>query len=208
MTGHENIPVRPETKRRIDELKREAEAESFNELVVMMVEDNLDASWEALEVQETEERIERTRATVVAILEAVEELDLTDEVLDIVKTLSQQNMLAKNQEIVDHLLEKSGKDAPLNEVDRLLAQIVMETEQEREKEQTPAAEIAQGLFSPTDRTTAERRKLNRQKESKSAEIGDDGESPVSDTNDGLFDGIEGAGFSVEPTEEIKSNRDQ
>ena len=201
MTGHKTIPVNPETKQRVDELKREAGAESFDELVVMMVEDNLDVSWEAMEVQETEERIERTRATVVAVLEAVDELDLTDEVLDIVKTLSQQNMLAKNQEIVDHLLEKAENETPLNEVDRLLAQIVMETEREREMEQTPAAEIAQGLFAPTDQTTAERRKLDWQTESKSATSGDDEASPMDDVSGDLFDGVEDVDSSIELTEE-------
>lgn len=201
MTGHKNIPVNPATKQRVDELKREAGAESFDELVVMMVEDNLDISWEDIDVQETEERIERTRATVVAVLEAVDEFDLTDEVLNIVKTLSQQNMLAKNQEIVDHLLEKAKNDDQLDEVDWLLAKVVMETEQEREMEQTPAAEIAQGLFALTDTTTAERRKIERRTESKSATIGNDEMSPMNNTYDGLFDGIDDAESSVELTEE-------
>jgi len=196
MTGHKNIPVAPETKRRADELKQASEAKSFDELVVKMMEDNLEVSWEEVELEESEETIQRTRATIVAVLEAVEELDLTEEVLDIVETLSQQDMLAKNQEIIDHLLEKARNDESLNAVDRLLAQIVMETERGREIEQSPAAEIAQGLFAETDTTTAERTTTNQRASSKTVTVSEgDESSPQETVEKGEFD-FEGIDMSL------------
>lgn len=106
--------------------------------------------------REQHERVEQTRATIIGVLEALDETDMTDEVLELAESLCQPNILAKNQEIIEHLLEKAESGEPLNEADKLLAEVVMRTEQERDGEQSPAAEIAQGLFAQTERTTAER----------------------------------------------------
>ncbi|WP_276300846.1 hypothetical protein [Halorussus lipolyticus] len=106
--------------------------------------------------REQHERVEQTRATIIGVLEALDETDMTDEVLELAESLCQPNILAKNQEIIEHLLEKAKSGEPLNEADKLLAEVVMKTEQERDGEQSPAAEIAQGLFAQTEKTTAER----------------------------------------------------
>lgn len=121
--------------------------------------------------KEQHERIEQTRATIIGVLEALDETDMTDEVLELAENLCQPNILAKNQEIIEHLLEKAKSGEPLNEADKLLAEIVMKTEQEREGEQSPAAEIAQGLFAQTERTTAERTTSEQKASSKRASAG-------------------------------------
>lgn len=193
------IPVSPETKEVLEPLKEEAEGvDTWNEFQRKLAEGELEVSWEEIETQETEERIERTRATVVAILETVDELGLTEDVLDIVKTLSQQDMLAKNQKIIDHLIDKAKNNESLNEVDHLLAQIVMETEQEREIEQSPAAEIAQGLFAETDTATAERTTTEQQKTTKSASLDEDESTEQDDEQRANFDDID---FSVKTKDE-------
>lgn len=200
MTKHSGatIPVSPETKAALEPLKQEAEnADTWDEFQRQLAEDELAVSWEDIETYETEERIERTRATVVAVFEAVDELGLTEDVLDIVKTLSQQDMLAKNQEIIDHLLEKAKNGESLNDVDRLLAGIVRETEAEREMKQSPAAEIAQGLFAETDTTTAERKTTERHETARSATFTEN-EQPASEDEEAPLDGVD---FSLETSDE-------
>lgn len=178
MSDHKNIPVDPETHETIDRLKQETGSESFDAVVRDMAEENLDADWEDLTVEQREQRLEQTQTTIVAIIEAVDEYDLTEDVLDILKSLSQQDMLAKNQEIVGHLMRKAEAGQEPNEMDRLLARIVIQTEQERDIEQSPAGEIAQGLFSGSDTTTATRTETTATRQSveedtDSVEVGDD-----------------------------------
>ena len=113
MSDNVTIAVSPETKAVYKRRKEQSEeADTLKEFMRMVAEDDLDVSWDEVEIQDSEERIERTRADIVGILEAVEEFDLTEDVLDIVETLSRQDMLAKNQDIIDHLLQKSKAGEP------------------------------------------------------------------------------------------------
>jgi hypothetical protein len=78
---------------------------------------------------------------------------MVDEAVEIIKELTQQRMLAEHQRIIQHFLEKSRNGEPPNEMDKLLARIIVKTESVRDQE-SPAAEIARGMF--TESTTAER----------------------------------------------------
>lgn len=154
------LGLKKSTKKELEPIKEASEATTWDGFVNGIVEENLEVSIEELEAQEVEthERVEQTRATVVGVLEAVDDADMTDEIVDIIKSLSEQDMLAQNQEILEHLMEKSREGEPINDVDRLLADIVMETESSRGPEQSPAAAIATGLFSGKEHAAAERTK--------------------------------------------------
>lgn len=168
------VGLRESTKENLEPLKKNSEADTWDGFLQGLVDDNLDVSIEEMETQEVEthERVEQTRATVVGVLEAVDEAGMTDEVVDIIKSLSEQNMLAQNQQILEHLMEKSRQGEPVNDVDRLLAEVVMKTESSREAGQSPAAEIARGLFSETEHRAAERTQTEREASGQSAAVSD------------------------------------
>lgn len=190
------LGLKESTKQSLEPVKEASEATTWDEFVNGLVENNLDVSLEELEAQEVEthERVEQTRATVVGVLEAVDEADMTDEIVDIIKSLSEQNMLAQNQEILEHLMEKSRQGQPVNDVDRLLAQVVMETESSREAGQSPAAVIAQGLFSGKDRRTAERTRTERGESVQSTTVSEDNsDGDEEELGSDLFSGVEKAG---------------
>ena len=149
------IGLSRDVKNRLEPIKDKSDATSWDEFMDRLVAENLGIEPEDLDEDTVErhERVEQTRATVVGVLEAVDEADMVDEVVEIITALSQQDMLAQNQQIIEHIMEKSNNDGKINEADRLLARMVMETESSREQA-SPAAAIAQGLF--TERTTAER----------------------------------------------------
>lgn len=174
------LGLKESTKKNLEPLKEESEATTWDGFVNGLVEDSLNVSLEEMEAQEVEthERVEQTRATVVGVLEAVDEADMTDEIVDIIKSLSEQNMLAKNQEILEHLMEKSRQGQPVNDVDRLLAEVVMETEGSRKAGQSPAAVIAQGLFSGKEHRAAERTRTEREETVGTASVSE--ENPDSD----------------------------
>lgn len=183
------IGVKESTKRKLESLKEASDADTWDEFADMYANKTLDVSLEELEIEEAEthERIEQTRATVVGVLEAVDEAGMTDEIVGIIKSLSEQNMLAQNQDIVEHLMEKSRRGEPLNDIDQLLAQVVMETENSREGGKSPAAEIARGLFSSKDQTTAERTQTKRDETIQSASVSDNKMEPAEEE---IFDGVE------------------
>lgn len=177
------IGLKESTKKELEPLKKESNAASWDEFIEDLVDANLDISIEEVDSHEVEthERVERTRATVVGVLEAVDEADMTDDVVDIIKELSKQDMLAQNQEIIDHLIQKSKEGESVNDVDRLLANVVMETEGKRGPEQSPAAAIAQGLFTQTEQAAAERTTTERDSTSQNATVSeseDEKSSPV------------------------------
>lgn len=149
------IGVSDEVKNRLEPVKEEWGARSWDDFMNDLVEENVDVDPEELDevTVEKREQVEQTRATVAGVLEALDEANMVDEAVDIIKELSQQRMLAEHRRIVDHLIEKSKTGGEVNEVDRLLARMVIETEGTRDQE-TPAAEIARGLFDGS--TTAER----------------------------------------------------
>lgn len=169
------LGLKKSTKEELEPIKEASEATTWDGFVNGIVEENLEVSMEELEAQEVEthERVEQTRATVVGVLEAVDDADMTDEIVDIIKSLSEQDMLAQNQEILEHLMEKSRKGEPINDVDRLLADIVMETESSRGSEQSPAATIAKGLFSGKEHAAAERTKTEREATVQSTAVSDE-----------------------------------
>ncbi|MDS0223627.1 hypothetical protein NDI54_19995 [Haloarcula sp. S1AR25-5A] len=194
------VGLKESTKDQLEPLKKESDAASWDEFINNLAAENLDVSAEELNAQEVEthERVERTRATVVGVLEAVDEADMTDEIVDIIKSLSEQDMLAQNQEIVNHFIEKSKRGEPINEIDKLLADVVKETESERGPEQSPAAAIARGLFTETEEATAERTRTERDATVRDATVSENqseikSEEPDSD----LFTGVEEATESSE-----------
>lgn len=174
------IGLSDETKSRLEPIKEEWEAPSWDAFLNDLVKDNVDINPEELDelTVEKKERVEKTRATAVGVLEALDEADMVDEAVDIIKEMSQQRMLAEHQQIIEHFLEKSRNDKPPNEMDELLARVIIKTEGVRDQE-TPAAEIARGLFNES--TTAER--TTTQEVSSSTTEDDETSSP-------LFDGVE------------------
>lgn len=149
------IGLSNEVKSRLEPIKEEWGASSWDEFMNDLIRDNVGIPPEQLdEVSvEKQERVEKTRATAVGLLEALDEADMVDEAVEIIREMCQQRMLAEHQKIIDHLLEKSREGEPPNEMDKLLARIIIQTEGGRDQA-TPAAEIARGLFNES--TTAER----------------------------------------------------
>jgi len=171
MAKETSITVKREVKDALDKAKKESDANNWSEFVQGLAEEEIGIDWDEVGVRETEEKVGYTRATIVAILETVEEMDLTEDILDIVEMLGEQNMLAKNQEIVDYLLQKAKDGKPLNETDRLLAEMAIRIEESRDEKQSPAAEIAEGLFAETDRATAKRRTKTESKKERERPVG-------------------------------------
>jgi hypothetical protein len=187
------VGLKESTKNKLEPLKKESGAASWDEFIDNLAAENLDISAEELSAHEVEthERVEQTRATVVGVLEAVDEADMTDEIVDIIKSLSEQDMLAKNQEIINHFIEKSKRGESINEVDKLLAEVVKETESERGPEQSPAAAIAKGLFTETEEATAERTRTERDATVQNATVSEsDSEMEVGEPESDLFTGVE------------------
>jgi hypothetical protein len=185
------IGLSDDTKSRLEPIKKEWGAPSWDDFLNDLVESNVDINPEELDelTVEKKERVEKTRATAVGLLEALDEADMVDEAVDIIKEMSQQRMLAEHQQIIEHFLEKSRNGEPPNEMDELLARIIIKTEGVRDQE-TPAAEIARGLFNES--TTAER--TTTQEVSSSTTEDDETSSP-------LFDGVETSStVSTENTE--------
>lgn len=149
------IGVSNEVKDRLEPVKEEYGAPSWDAFLDDLVEQNVDIDLDQLDgvSEEKRERVEKTRATAVGVLTALDEADMVDEAVEIIREMTQQRMLAEHQQIIEHLLEKSRNGEPPNEMDRLLARVVIKTEGLRDQE-TPAAEIARGLFNES--TTAER----------------------------------------------------
>jgi len=149
------IGVSNEVKDRLEPVKEEYGAPSWDAFLDDLVEQNVDIDLDQLDgvSEEKRERVEKTRATAVGVLTALDEADMVDEAVEIIREMTQQRMLAEHQQIIEHLLEKSRNGEPPNEMDRLLARVVIKTEGFRDQE-TPAAEIARGLFNES--TTAER----------------------------------------------------
>lgn len=178
------IGVSNEVKDRLEPLKKEWGANSWDEFMDDLVERNLDVEIENLDdvTVEKRERVEQTRATVAGVLEALDEAGMVDEAVDLIKELSQQRMLAEHRRIVDHLIEKSREGEEVNKVDRLLARMVIETESTRDQE-TPAAEIARGLFNES--TTAER--TTTQQVSHKEKVSDSDEGLSLDDNEDTTD---------------------
>ncbi|SEP29193.1 hypothetical protein SAMN05216388_10676 [Halorientalis persicus] len=186
------IGVSDEVKARLEPVKEEWGATSWDDFMDDLVEKNVDIDPEQLDgaAVEKHERVEKTRATAVGVLEALDEADMVDEAVEIIKEMSQQRMLAEHQQIVRHFLEKSRNGEPPNEMDRLLARIIIKTEGVRDQE-TVAAEIARGLFNES--TTAER--TTTQEISSSSRDQDDSslledQDEVSSNSDSLFTGVE------------------
>lgn len=149
------IGLSKDVKRRLEPIKNEWGATSWDEFMNDLIQDNVDIDPENLDevAVEKQERVEKTRATAVGLLEALDEAEMVDEAVDIIKEMSQQRMLAEHQEIIQHFLQKSRNNEPPNEMDELLARVIIKTESTRNQE-TPAAEIARGMFNES--TTAER----------------------------------------------------
>lgn len=190
-----SIGVSEEVKARLEPVKEEWGAPSWNAFMDDLVEQNVDIDPEELDgvAVEKHERVERTRATAVGVLEALDEADMVDEAVEIIKEMSQQRMLAEHQQIIDHFLEKSRNGEPPNEMDKLLARVITKTESVRDQE-TPAAEIARGLFNES--TTAERTTTQEvssstsdQNAPKTSVTEEDGDLSNSDS---LFTGVEHA----------------
>lgn len=176
------IGVSNDVKSRLERVKVES-GQTYDEVVDDLLEQNLDIDIEDLDeyAVEKHERVEKTRATVVGILEALNEADMIDEAVELIESLTQPSMLTEHREVVDYLIEKSKNGQDVNEVDRLLARMVIETEGSRETE-SPAAEIARGLF--TDTTIAERSTKQQSSVETSTRVVD--EEPPSE-NDGQSD---------------------
>lgn len=190
-----SIGVSEEVKARLEPVKEEWGAPSWNAFMDDLVEQNVDIDPEELDgvAVEKHERVERTRATAVGVLEALDEADMVDEAVEIIKEMSQQRMLAEHQQIIDHFLEKSRNGEPPNEMDKLLARVITKTESVRDQK-TPAAEIARGLFNES--TTAERTTTQEvssstsdQNAPKTSVTEEDGDLSNSDS---LFTGVEHA----------------
>lgn len=179
-----SIGLSREVKNRLEPVKEEHDASSWNGFMDDLLSKNLGVKPEDLDeyTVEQQERVEQTRATVVGVLEALDKADIVDEVVEIIKALSQQNMLSQNQKIVEHLMEKAHAGGEINEADRLLARMVMETEGTRNHE-SPAAEIARGLFAGRDTARAERTTTERQTTSQNDDIPDT--QPTSQHDDKL-----------------------
>jgi hypothetical protein len=195
-----SIGLSREVKNRLEPVKDEHDASSWDEFMDDLVAENLNIAPEDLDeyTVEQHERVEQTRATIVGVLEALDEADMVDEVVEIITALSQQGMLAQNQEIVEHLIDKAKGDGEINEGDRLLARMVIETEGARNHE-SPAAEIARGLFAETDTATAERTTTERQRTSENTGL-EESESPQQQ-DDMVGSDSEDIGFSIEKTDE-------
>lgn len=193
------IGLSDDTKSRLEPIKEEWGAPSWNDFLNDLVEDNVDINPEELDelTVEKKERVEKTRATAVGVLEALDEADMVDEAVDIIKEMSQQRMLAEHQQIIEHFLEKSRNGEPPNEMDRLLARVIIKTEGIRDQE-TPAAEIARGLFNES--TTAQRTTTQKASAS-SSETDITSTVEFEDAELGEDDGL------VPPGEESETERD-
>lgn len=148
------IGVSNEVKARLEPVMEEWGASTWDEFMNDLIRENVDIDPENLDevAVEKQERVEKTRATAAGLLKALDEADMVEEAVEIIKEMNQQRMLAEHQEIIQHFLEKSRNGEPPNEMDELLARILIKTESVRDQE-TPAAEIARGLFNES--TTAE-----------------------------------------------------
>jgi hypothetical protein len=186
------IGVSDEVKARLEPVKEEWGAPSWDAFMDDLVERNVDIDPEQLDgvAVEKHERVEKTRATAVGVLEALDEADMVDEAVEIIKEMSQQRMLAEHQQIIEHFLEKSRNGEPPNEMDRLLARIIIKTEGVRDQE-TPAAEIARGLFNEsttTERTTTQEVSSSNEGQDDSAFPNDEDEA--SSNSSQLFTSVE------------------
>ena len=188
------IGVSNEVKDRLEPVKEEYGAPSWDAFLDDLVEQNVDIDLDQLDgvSEEKRERVEKTRATAVGVLTALDEADMVDEAVEIIREMTQQRMLAEHQQIIEHLLEKSRNGEPPNEMDRLLARVVIKTEGLRDQE-TPAAEIARGLFNES--TTAERTTTREVSTSGNPQTESDNSTDESDTSPdsgSLFSGTEDA----------------
>lgn len=186
------IGVSNEVKDRLEPVKEEYGAPSWDAFLDDLVEQNVDIDLDQLDgvSEEKRERVEKTRATAVGVLTALDEADMVDEAVEIIREMTQQRMLAEHQQIIEHLLEKSRNGEPPNEMDRLLARVVIKTEGLRDQE-TPAAEIARGLFNES--TTAERTTTREVSTSGNPQTESDNSTDESDTSPdsgSLFSGTE------------------
>jgi hypothetical protein len=188
------IGVSNEVKDRLEPVKEEYGAPSWGAFLDDLVEQNVDIDLDQLDgvSEEKRERVEKTRATAVGVLTALDEADMVDEAVEIIREMTQQRMLAEHQQIIEHLLEKSRNGEPPNEMDRLLARVVIKTEGLRDQE-TPAAEIAKGLFNES--TTAERTTTREVSTSGNPQTESDNSTDENDTSPdsgSLFSGTEDA----------------
>ncbi|MFY4815743.1 hypothetical protein ACOJIV_24105 [Haloarcula sp. AONF1] len=188
------IGVSNEVKDRLEPVKEEYGAPSWDAFLDDLVEQNVDIDLDQLDgvSEEKRERVEKTRATAVGVLTALDEADMVDEAVEIIREMTQQRMLAEHQQIIEHLLEKSRNGEPPNEMDRLLARVVIKTEGLRDQE-TPAAEIARGLFNES--TTAERTTTREVSTSGNPQTESDNLTDKNDTSPdsgSLFSGTEDA----------------
>ena len=188
------IGVSNEVKDRLEPVKEEYGAPSWDAFLDDLVEQNVDIDLDQLDgvSEEKRERVEKTRATAVGVLTALDEADMVDEAVEIIREMTQQRMLAEHQQIIEHLLEKSRNGEPPNEMDRLLARVVIKTEGLRDQE-TPAAEIARGLFNES--TTAERTTTREVSTSGNPQTESDNSTDENDTSPdsgSLFSGTEDA----------------
>ena len=188
------IGVSNEVKDRLEPVKEEYGAPSWDAFLDDLVEQNVDIDLDQLDgvSEEKRERVEKTRATAVGVLTALDEADMVDEAVEIIREMTQQRMLAEHQQIIEHLLEKSRNGEPPNEMDRLLARVVIKTEGLRDQE-TPAAEIARGLFNES--TTAERTTTREVSTSGNPQTESDNSTDENDTSldsGSLFSGTEDA----------------
>jgi len=186
------IGVSKEVKARLEPVKDEWGAPSWDAFMDDLVEQNVDIDPEELDevAVENHERVEKTRATAVGVLEALDEADMVDEAVEIIKEMSQQRMLAEHQQIIEHFLEKSRNGEPPNEMDKLLARVIIKTEGVRDQE-TPAAEIARGLFNESttaERTTTQEISSSSGRQDDDSHLDDEGET--SNNSSPLFTGTE------------------
>lgn len=139
---------------------------------------------------EEHQKIRETKTAAKGLLEALDEMDLLDDakgiIRDMIDELTEQDMLETNQDIVDYLLQSARDGDELTEFDRLLAEVVIETEQARDAAESPAAELARGLFSGEDSREVERSaSVTRTEPAPNA----DAESPTTET-DGIATSVE------------------
>jgi len=192
------IGVSNEVKDRLEPVKEEYGAPSWDAFLDDLVEQNVDIDLDQLDgvSEEKRERVEKTRATAVGVLTALDEADMVDEAVEIIREMTQQRMLAEHQQIIEHLLEKSRNGEPPNEMDRLLARVVIKTEGLRDQE-TPAAEIARGLFNESttaERTTTREVSTNGDPQADSGTLAD--ENDTSPDSGSLFSGTEDASEDI------------
>lgn len=85
-----SIGLSREVKDRLEPVKDEHDASSWDEFMDDLVAENLDIAPEDLDeyTVEQHERVEQTRATIVGVLEALDEADMVDEVVEIITALS------------------------------------------------------------------------------------------------------------------------